>query len=166
MDPQVAIEPTTRSQNGNMFRPGIASAINPGRITHFRPSRRNRSRAVTRSTAHWSGGAMTSQKDKLSEIAATPNAATMRFLSAITNCLLLKELQRRVIAITESSVNPSHPDSRLFGSGSVTLRLVNRLHLRRCGTPCGEPAGYYLVFWTTAESAGKAQFLRFGRLLR
>ena len=87
MDPQVAIEPTTRSQNGNMFRPGIASAINPGRITHFRPSRRNRSRAVTRSTAHWSGGAMTSQKDKLSEIAATTNAAARRFLSAVTNDL-------------------------------------------------------------------------------
>ena len=55
----------------------MASAINPGRITHFRPSRRNRSRAVTRSTAHWTGGAMTSQKDKPSEIAATANAADL-----------------------------------------------------------------------------------------
>ena len=89
MAPQVATEPTTRSQNGNMLRPGIASAINPGRITHFRPSRRNRNRAVTRSTAHWTGGAMTSQKDKPSEIAATANAAAKRFLSAAPNRHLL-----------------------------------------------------------------------------
>ena len=89
MAPQVAIEPTTRSQNGNMLRPGMASAINPGRITHFRPSRRNRSSAVTRSTAHWTGSAMSSQKDKPSEIAATANAAAKRFLSAAPNRHLL-----------------------------------------------------------------------------
>ena len=39
MAPTVAIEPTTKSQIGNMLRPGIASAISPGRSGHFRPSR-------------------------------------------------------------------------------------------------------------------------------
>jgi len=58
---------------------------------------------------------MTSQKDKLSEIAATTNAAARRFLSAVTNDLPLKGS----LVIAHHRKNNSNS---LLASGSATLR--------------------------------------------
>src|SRR5580700_2377875 len=68
------MESTTSTHHGNTPIPGMASSANPGRRAHRRPKIKKRRKAVTRSSAHWKGGANVIQMDMASETAATPKA--------------------------------------------------------------------------------------------
>ena len=65
-------------QAGNIAMPGMASATSAGRIAHCRPSMRNRSPAVARSSVHCIGGRNSSHTDARSEATAIAIARPSR----------------------------------------------------------------------------------------
>jgi len=86
--PRTAIAPTTSSQNGSTPKPGIASRASPGNSSHCRPSTKNRSNAVPRSTTHTSGGKGVAKAPIASEIPAMAKARTSRFLENLIAALV------------------------------------------------------------------------------
>ena len=80
MRPQSATTATTNVHTGKAATPGIASATNPGSKADRQPRTMKSRSAVTRSTAHCTGGTNSVQKETISDVAATRKATANRVL--------------------------------------------------------------------------------------
>jgi hypothetical protein len=84
MRPQSATAATTNVHTGKAATPGIASATNPGSKAHRQPRTMKSRSAVTRSTAHCTGGTNSVQRETTSDVAASRKARANRVLDRPT----------------------------------------------------------------------------------